>query len=172
MEGPPLLFSRLTQRSEKLSLSYLSSQNLKDKPLNQSHSSFFGIIFSFQSSWLLCYHVLLGPLLIIFLSPLNQAQDRQRARVQRAYVEVNGSRSLARSRCLGWCVTASQLPLWWRDNDEGVFHLMGTQVRRIISREPISNTWQEITSEMEVSKTLEHSEICQYFWSVLIKKTR
>lgn len=35
---------------------------------------------------------------------------------------------------------------------------MGTQVRRIIFSEPISNTWQESTSEMEVGKTLEHRE--------------
>lgn len=49
---------------------------------------------------------------------------------------------------------------------------MRTQVRRIISSEPISNTWQETTSEIIVSKTLEHSKTRQHFWVFLIEKNR
>lgn len=41
-----------------------------------------------------------------------------------------------------------------------------------IYSEPVSNVWQETTFELEVSKTLEHSKICQHFWSFLIKENR
>lgn len=171
MESPLLHFSRLTQKSEKLPLSCLSRQNPKAKPLNQAHSSFFCIAFSFQSLWLLCYHVLLGPLLIIFLSTLNQAQDRQRARVGRAYVEDSGSRSLARSRCLG-CVW---LLLSYLCGDVAMMKEASIQWgHRCGGSSSVSQSPTHGRKALLKWKWAKHSSTGkhQYFWSFLIKKIR